>query len=127
MTALNYTCPHCGMVSHNLNDVRERYCGFCHRWADGDRGKAIYSEPTPGQRVTELHCWIATYADGSEGIIAANAGELGMTPLLSSRRATAERMATLADNAMRTVAQQTGHKTSIRLVTFRSTEGGGKA
>ena len=23
-------CPKCGMVSHNPNDVRERYCGNCH-------------------------------------------------------------------------------------------------
>ncbi len=22
-------CPHCGRASHNPNDVRERYCGFC--------------------------------------------------------------------------------------------------
>jgi hypothetical protein len=24
------TCPRCGRTSHNPNDVRERYCGFCH-------------------------------------------------------------------------------------------------
>lgn len=23
-------CPKCGMISHNPNDVRERYCGHCH-------------------------------------------------------------------------------------------------
>jgi hypothetical protein len=25
-------CPQCGRRSHNQNDVRERYCGFCHQW-----------------------------------------------------------------------------------------------
>jgi hypothetical protein len=24
-----FTCPKCGAVSHNPNDVRERYCGAC--------------------------------------------------------------------------------------------------
>ena len=28
-----YTCPHCGMVSHNPNDAKHGYCGACHRWA----------------------------------------------------------------------------------------------
>jgi hypothetical protein len=27
-------CPKCGMVSHNPNDVRERYCGNCHSFHD---------------------------------------------------------------------------------------------
>jgi hypothetical protein len=27
-------CPKCGMVSHNPNDVRERYCGACHAFHD---------------------------------------------------------------------------------------------
>lgn len=25
-------CLYCGMVSHNPNDVRERFCGNCHRF-----------------------------------------------------------------------------------------------
>lgn len=24
-----FTCPRCGRVSHNPNDIRERYCGAC--------------------------------------------------------------------------------------------------
>jgi hypothetical protein len=24
------TCPLCGMVSYNRNDIKERYCGNCH-------------------------------------------------------------------------------------------------
>ena len=27
-----YCCPLCGAVSHNPNDLRERYCGRCHRF-----------------------------------------------------------------------------------------------
>ena len=25
-------CPTCGKRSYNPNDIRERYCGFCHQW-----------------------------------------------------------------------------------------------
>jgi len=28
------TCPTCGMVSYNHNDIRERYCGHCHQFHD---------------------------------------------------------------------------------------------
>lgn len=27
-----FTCPLCGMTSHNPKDAREGYCGNCHRW-----------------------------------------------------------------------------------------------
>lgn len=30
----SYTCPHCGAVSYNPNDLRYGYCGRCHRWRD---------------------------------------------------------------------------------------------
>jgi protein-arginine kinase activator protein McsA len=30
----SFTCPSCGRVSYNLNDIRERYCGACHQWFD---------------------------------------------------------------------------------------------
>lgn len=29
---MSYTCPRCGMTSHNPNDEREGYCGNCHDW-----------------------------------------------------------------------------------------------
>lgn len=29
-----HTCPHCGAVSHNPNDVANRYCGRCHHFCD---------------------------------------------------------------------------------------------
>jgi ribosomal protein S27AE len=27
-----FTCPRCGMTSHNPTDKREGYCGNCHDW-----------------------------------------------------------------------------------------------
>lgn len=30
--AESFTCPRCGMTSHNPADVREGYCGNCHDW-----------------------------------------------------------------------------------------------
>jgi ribosomal protein L37E len=34
-----FTCPKCGAVSYNPNDVKERYCGACHEFfkAEGVR------------------------------------------------------------------------------------------
>jgi hypothetical protein len=82
----------------------------------------IASEPTPGQRIAELYCWIATYADGTEGIIAGGLPGLGMTPLVSSRRHVAEQLEAVARNAMR-LSQDTPHRvTKVRLVTFTTTE-----
>lgn len=34
MVATTITCPRCARTSHNPNDVRERYCGGCHRYHD---------------------------------------------------------------------------------------------
>ena len=30
----SFTCPRCGMVSHNPNDAKHRYCGNCHLFFD---------------------------------------------------------------------------------------------
>ncbi len=30
----SFTCPNCGAVSHNRNDVEHQYCGACHQFAD---------------------------------------------------------------------------------------------
>lgn len=29
---VSFTCPRCGLTSHNLNDIVEGYCGNCHDW-----------------------------------------------------------------------------------------------
>jgi hypothetical protein len=91
----------------------------------------IASEPTPGQRITELHCWIATYADGTEGIVAGGiegivAGGiegLGVTTLLSSRHHVAMQLERHARAAMAATARTAHRVVSVRLVTFTTTEG----
>jgi hypothetical protein len=39
-----YTCQHCGVVSHNKNDAKYGYCGACHKWVDD----AYEERPPPG-------------------------------------------------------------------------------
>ena len=78
----------------------------------------IASEPTPGQRIDELHCWISTFADGTEGIVGYNLFPGGgPTPLVTSRRHAAERMESLANRAA-AASQQTDHPVTVRLVTY---------
>jgi len=36
-------CLNCGYTSWNLNDVRARYCGHCHRWHDTSDADNILS------------------------------------------------------------------------------------
>lgn len=85
--------------------------------------KLIASESTPGQRITELHCWIATYEDGTEGIVAAGIEGLGVTTLLSSRRHIAVQLERHDREVVR-LTQATPHRVvSVRLVTFTTTEG----
>jgi hypothetical protein len=42
---MSYTCPQCGMTSHNPEDERQKYCGHCHAFevadADGQHGGYI--------------------------------------------------------------------------------------
>jgi hypothetical protein len=33
-----FRCPFCGAVSHNRNDIANRYCGRCRRYADDELG-----------------------------------------------------------------------------------------
>lgn len=83
-----------------------------------------FSEMDPEQRVRELHAWIATHANGGEGIIAALLPGLGATPLISSRRAVMEQA---RGAALRAVELSKGRGdaeevVSVRLVTFRRVE-----
>ena len=34
---LSYTCPRCGAVSYNRNDIAQRYCGRCHKFETNQR------------------------------------------------------------------------------------------
>jgi hypothetical protein len=85
--------------------------------------RLLPSPPTPGQLITELHAWVATYADGTEGIIAGELPGMGMTPLITSRRAVAESLEELARRAQRLTMHTRHRVVRIRLVTFTSTEG----
>lgn len=33
----SFTCPTCGWVSYNLQDILNRYCGHCHEFKDDQR------------------------------------------------------------------------------------------
>lgn len=73
---------------------------------------------TLSRRITDIYCWIATYEDGSEGIIG-GLPELGLVPMMSSKRYAAEAMQASAEQAMR-LSQHTKHPVqSVRLATFR--------
>lgn len=72
---------------------------------------------TTTRRITHIYCWLATYEDGSEGIIG-GLPDLGLVPMMSSRRHAAEAMQASAEQAMR-LSQHTRHPVaSIRLATF---------
>lgn len=72
---------------------------------------------TTTRRIEQIYCWIATYEDGSEGIIG-GLPDVGMMPMLSSRRYAAEAMEASARQAMR-LSQHSKHPVaSIRLATF---------
>ena len=42
MTEWEYTCVHCGRVSHNPMDALERYCGACRQWSDDHTSSLSY-------------------------------------------------------------------------------------
>jgi hypothetical protein len=82
-------------------------------------GKLIASEPTPGQMITELYCWIGTYHDGTEGIIGGSLPGMGVTAMMSSRRHAAESLWQFAQRAQ-SLSLDTAHPVvSIRLATFK--------
>ncbi len=70
-------------------------------------------------QISELHAWLATHEDGTEGIIASILPGLGSTPLVTSKRQVAERMEGLAREAARTGMPDAGAKAvDVQLVTF---------
>ena len=54
-----FTCPCCGAVSPNPNDIAQRYCGRCHDWT-GDPGLGLRHlardcpHRTEGRTLTDL-------------------------------------------------------------------------
>lgn len=84
----------------------------------------IDNPPPSEQRIDALHVWIATYADGSEGIVSADlplASGLGMRhmPLMSSKRELVERMEPLARSVQKAAVRQAKRITKLDLVTYR--------
>jgi hypothetical protein len=82
--------------------------------------------PPPGeQRITELHLWVATYPDGGEGVVSADIPipDIGSRhmPLMSSKRAVAERLKPYAESAQQAAAGA-GRIVSLQLVTYRRVE-----
>ena len=41
MSAPSFTCPRCGAVSYNLNDIANSYCGRCHAFVDDEAGARL--------------------------------------------------------------------------------------
>lgn len=84
--------------------------------------------PPPGdQRIRQIHVWIATYANGSEGIISADLPmPVGLgtrhMPLMNSKRDVAENLQPLARRAQRAAMHQADRIVSIRLVTFAAVD-----
>lgn len=76
----------------------------------------------PRERITELHAWIATSEDGSEGLVAGGIEGMGMVPLVTSRRHIAEAMGRVAERALREARADGSLMVSVRLVTFRVAE-----
>lgn len=62
--------------------------------------KQYGNPPDPGKRIEMLYLWIAIHPNGAEGIIAADLevmpGEIRHTPLMNSRRDSAEAMRPIA-------------------------------
>src|ERR1700690_4304978 len=53
------TCLKCGKTSYNLNDVKEKYCGFCHEWhPDPDNPNPLpwHTCPVCGYRTDYASC-----------------------------------------------------------------------
>jgi hypothetical protein len=82
--------------------------------------------PDDDQRITELWAWIATHANGAEGIMSADVQMPGMgtrhVPLIASKRATADHLGPLARKIQRAAMHQANRLTNIRLVRFVASE-----
>jgi hypothetical protein len=80
---------------------------------------------TPGSPpMTEIHIWIGHYADGTEGMLAADfpmlAGAIRHMPLMNSRRHIAENFETLAKAIQSASQHAQGKIVRIELRTFRA-------
>jgi hypothetical protein len=49
----SFTCPRCGMTSHNPSDVAEGYCGNCHDWTGTPRPRTARTSVGGGDASTD--------------------------------------------------------------------------
>lgn len=58
---MSFTCPRCGRTSHNPNDERERYCGFCHLFVDEapQFDSVTHFADVQARLAISTHCWCA--------------------------------------------------------------------
>ncbi len=82
-------------------------------------------QPPPHQRIEQLHVWIATYEDGSEGIVSGDIemvpGLIRHIPIMSSKRHVAEGLKPLAERAAEMGREHNGKGMTIELRTFTRT------
>ena len=56
----SFTCPCCGIVSYNRNDIAQRFCGRCHDWTgDPGLGARHRARPCPHRPFTP-HDYVST-------------------------------------------------------------------
>jgi hypothetical protein len=55
LVSATYSCPWCGRVSYNPNDLAQRYCGACHTWADDfwHSAKPVHPQVFPSPQVPQ--------------------------------------------------------------------------
>jgi hypothetical protein len=51
----HFTCPHCGITSWNLSDVRHQYCGRCHTFFGQKRDYVRNRAPSYGAFAERPH------------------------------------------------------------------------
>lgn len=81
----------------------------------------VDDKPDADHRVTHLYVWVSINDDGSEGIIASDLeilpGIVRHTPLMASKRTTAERLQPMAEKAA-ALARKAGRTMRIELRIF---------
>lgn len=106
-------CPKCGMVSHNPNDVLNRYCGACHAFHDDMVREVGEAKPLA------IYAWVGEDEHGS-GKVGLKQGltPAGMIPLV----AMSYHLDRLAKLKPQMEAQAAASGMKIRLCKFVMTE-----
>lgn len=82
--------------------------------------RVLPSDIDPAQRIDVLHAWIATHANGGQGIVACILPGLGSVPMVSARRHSMERAEGLVRRtAASTIGRGGEEVVKTELVMFR--------